>query len=131
MKLVVGSTEEVGWRPHSGRTSIGFHFLANLLSAVGAGLITTVLVVKTARSLAKKKHKVKWVFQEDFFSSSTRGNERINIISVVFYFAASDQSIARSWLMTGWENSESYWRCWVSFDENGRLDEKYIGWWWD
>ena len=36
-----------------------------------------------------------------------------------------------SWLMTGWENSESYWRCWVSFDENGRLDEKYIGWWWD
>jgi hypothetical protein len=36
-----------------------------------------------------------------------------------------------SWQMTGWGNSESYWRCWVSFDENGRLNEKYIGWWWD
>ena len=38
---------------------------------------------------------------------------------------------ARSWQMTRYGNSESYWRCWVSFDEAGRLDEKYIGWWWD
>ena len=36
-----------------------------------------------------------------------------------------------SWQMTGWGNSESYWRCWVSFDENGRLNEKYLGWWLD
>ena len=36
-----------------------------------------------------------------------------------------------AWQMTRYGNSESYWRCWVSFDEAGRLDEKYIGWWWD
>ncbi len=36
-----------------------------------------------------------------------------------------------SWQMTGWENSESYWRCWVSFDADGRLVKKYIGWWQD
>lgn len=64
-----------------------------ILLAGGAAfwLITTVLVVKTARSLAKTEYKVKHIFQEKFFLPKSCEKGRINIISVVFYFAVSDQ----------------------------------------
>ena len=38
---------------------------------------------------------------------------------------------ATCWQMTRYGNSESYWRCQVMFDEEGRLARKSIEWWWD
>ena len=38
---------------------------------------------------------------------------------------------ATCWQMTRYGNSESYWRCLVEFDEEGRLARKSIEWWSD
>ena len=46
--------------------------------------------------------------------------------------ARGPADMAQSWYMSCYgSDSENYWRCYVTFDEEGSLAEKSIEWWYD